>query len=243
MRETETAAVRPSTLSPPRIDIGRRLFAEWLGTTLLLAIVVGSGIMGERLAGGNDAIALAGNTLATGAGLAVLILIFGPISGGHFNPAVTLSIALQRAMPWREAGIYVMAQIIGGLVGVILAHAMFAEPLIMESTNARTGLSQWIAEFIATFGLVATILACLRTRPAAVPYAVGLFISAGYWFTSSTSFANPAVTIARAFTDTFSGIQPAHVAGFVAAQILGAIVVTMVFRWLWAGWKGEPEAN
>ena len=213
-------------------NLPRRLFAEWLGTAFLLATVVGSGIMGERLAGGNVAIALLGNTLATGAILAVLILIFGPISGAHFNPAVTLSFTIQNALPRREAVLYMLVQVVGGLAGVLAAHLMFEETLLQVSTKARIGPAQWFAEFVATFGLVATILGCLRFRPSAVPYAVGLFISAGYWFTASTSFANPAVTLARAWSDTFSGIRPADAPAFIAAQFLGAIVVTLVFRWL-----------
>lgn len=213
-------------------NLTRRLFAEWLGTAFLLAIVVGSGIMGERLSGGNDAIALLGNTLATGAGLCVLILIFGPISGAHFNPAVTLCFALRGQLGVGEAASYVSVQIVGGLFGAVVAHVMFTEPLLAAATTSRFGLGQWVGEFVATFGLIATILGCLSWRPSAVPYAVGLFITAGYWFTSSTSFANPAVTIARSFTDTFSGIQPGHAPAFIVAQILGAIVVTYVFAWL-----------
>ena len=228
----------------PRFDFTRMLFAEWLGTAALLAAVVGSGIMGERLAGGNVALALLGNTLATGAILAVLILIFGPISGAHFNPAVTLSFTLRGALGRAQAAAYMAVQILGGLVGVIIAHVMFQEPLLAAATTVRTGPSQWVAEFVATFGLVATILGCLRWRPDAVAYAVGLYISAGYWFTSSTSFANPAVTLARAFTDSFSGIRPADAPGFIAAQFFGALVATLVFRWLLApGAEEAPEAR
>ncbi len=212
----------------------RRLTAEFIGTAFLLATVVGSGIMGERMAGGNDAIALLGNTLATGAILVVLILIFGEISGAHFNPAVTLSMALDRRIGWRDVPGYLVAQAAGALLGVMLAHIMFGDPLFTPSTHGRSGIGQWTGEFIATFGLVATIIGCLRFRPEAVPYAVGLFIAAGYWFTSSTSFANPAVTLARGFTDTFSGIAPADIAGFVLAQIVGAVAVTLLFRWLMA---------
>ncbi len=212
--------------------MARRLFAEWLGTLFLLAVVVGSGIMAERLSGGNDAIALLGNTIPTGAILVVLILIFGPISGAHFNPAVTLAFALRREISPRDSMAYIGVQIIGGVAGVILAHAMFGNPLFDPSTTARTGSGQWIGEFVATFGLIATILGCLKARPEAVAYAVGLFITAGYWFTSSTSFANPAVTIARGLTNTFAGIDPAHVAAFIAAQLTGAVVATLVFRWL-----------
>ena len=215
-------------------DKPRRLTAEALGTALLLATVVGSGIMGERLAGGNVAIALLGNTLATGAILAVLILIFGPISGAHFNPAVTLSFALRREITPPDALLYVLVQVLGGIAGVFAAHLMFEEVVFQLSTNSRTGPAQWFAEIVATFGLVATILGCLRWRAAAVPYAVGLYISAGYWFTASTSFANPAVTIARGLTDTFSGILPAHVPGFIIAQLIGSVIATLLFGWLLA---------
>ena len=212
--------------------LGRRLFAEWLGTAFLLAVVVGSGIMGERLAGGNVAIVLLANSLATGAILVVLILIFAPISGAHFNPAVTLSFLLQGWIERRVAAAYVIVQIVGGILGVVVAHMMFEEPLLSMSTTARTGVSQWTAEFVATFGLVATILGCLRARPEATPYAVGLFITAGYWFTSSTSFANPAVSVARTLTETFSGIRPVDAPAFIMAEIAAAVVVTLVFRWL-----------
>ena len=226
-------------------DLGRRLAAEGLGTAALLATVVGSGIMGERLADGSVALALLGNTLATGAILMVLILIFGAVSGAHFNPAVTLSFLLQGAIRKSEALAYVGVQVIGGLVGVALAHVMFEESILQASMNERSGLSQWIAEFVATFGLIATILGCLRFRPSAIPYAVGLFISAGYWFTSSTSFANPAVTIARTLTDTFSGIRPADAPAFIAAQLVAAVVVTLFFRWLLAPDNAEatPQAK
>ena len=215
-------------------DLPRRLAAEALGTALLLAVVVGSGIMGERLAGGNDAIALLGNSIATGAALVVLILVFGAISGAHFNPAVTLAFSLRREITGRDAALYVLVQVAGGLVGVMAAHFMFGEPLLVEGVRSRTGGGQWLGEFVATFGLLAAILGCLRTRPEAVPWAVGLFITAGYWFTSSTSFANPAVTIARSFTDTFSGIAPGDAPGFIAAQLAGAAAATAVFGWLWA---------
>jgi len=218
-------------IQAPTLD--RRLFAELLGTAFLLAIVVGSGIMGERLANGNDAIALLGNTVATGVGLMVLILIFGPVSGAHFNPAVTLSFAIQRALSWSDAGLYVVAQVLGAFVGVAVAHLMFGEAVYLPSETLRTGGGQWLGEFVATFGLIATIIGCLKTRPEAVPYAVGLFITAGYWFTSSTSFANPAVTLGRTMTDTFSGIYPAHAPAFILAQLAGAVVVTLVFAWLY----------
>jgi len=212
----------------------RKLFAEFLGTAFLLAIVVGSGIMGERLAGGNDAIALLGNTVATGVGLMVLILIFGPISGAHFNPAVTLSFAMQRALSWKEAAYYVAIQVAGAFFGVAAAHVMFGEPVFFASETMRTGTGQWVGEFVATFGLIATIIGCLKTRPDVVPFAVGLFITAGYWFTSSTSFANPAVTLGRMMTNTFSGIYPMHAPAFILVQLCGAVVVTLTFGWLFA---------
>ncbi len=216
------------------MTLTRRLTAEWLGTFSLLATVVGSGIMAERLAGGNVAIALLGNTIPTGAILVVLITVFGPISGAHFNPAVTLSFALRGNIAPRIAILYVLAQIVGGIVGVFGAHVMFEHPLFDPSTTVRTGLGQWVAEFVATFGLVGTILGCLKARPAAVPMAVGLYITAAYWFTSSTSFANPAVTIARAFSNTFAGIAPADVVAFVSVQLLAAVLATWFFGWLLA---------
>ena len=209
----------------------RRLASEALGTGMLLATVVGSGIMGETLAGGNVAIALLANTLATGAILVVLITMLGPISGAHFNPTVTLVFALRREIAIGEALAFVVAQVAGGVLGVYAAHAMFAEPLMQLSGHVRTGGSQWFAEGVATFGLVTTILLTLRARPDAVPMAVGLYITAAYWFTASTSFANPAVTVARALTDTFSGIRPVDAPGFIAAQIAGAMVALVVCRW------------
>ncbi|MCG6904795.1 MAG: aquaporin family protein [Rhodobacter sp.] len=217
------------------MSLNRRLMAEWLGTFSLLATVVGSGIMAERLAGGNVAVALLGNTIPTGAILVVLITVFGPISGAHFNPAVTLSFALRREIAPREAGLYVLVQVFGGIVGVLAAHVMFEHPLIDPSTTARTGPGQWVGEFVATFGLVGTILACLKARPQAVPMVVGLYITAAYWFTSSTSFANPAVTIARGFSDTFAGIAPADVAAFIAVQLVAAVLATGFFHWLLNG--------
>jgi len=222
-------------------DLARRLTAEACGTALLLATVVGSGIMGERLADGNVALALLGNTLPTGAILVVLILIFGPISGAHFNPAVTLAFALRREIGPRDSLLYIGAQVVGGIAGVLAAHFMFEETIYQLSVHGRTGLSQWFSESVATFGLVATILGTLRWRPEAVPFAVGLFITAGYWFTASTSFANPAVTIARALTDTFSGIAPAHVPAFIVAQIIGALLATALFAWLHAPAR-QPKA-
>lgn len=210
----------------------RPLAAEMLGTLLLLATVVGAGVMGENLAGGNDALALIGATLATGAILVVLITMFGPLSGAHFNPAVTLAFLLRREIGPGRAAAYVLAQLAGGLAGVVLAHAMFELPLVQFSGQSRTGAGQWLAEGVATFGLVGAILATLRTRPGAVAAIVGLYISAGYWFTASTSFANPAVTVARACTATFSGIAPADAPAFIAAQLAGAVAATGLFGWL-----------
>lgn len=204
----------------------RRIAAECLGTAFLLAGVVGSGIMAAKLAGGNGALALLSNTLATGAILTVLILTLGPISGAHFNPAVSIAMALRHEVPWRMAGLYVAAQIIGGIVGVLAAHAMFELPLWQVSLTVRTGPGQWLAEAVATFGLLLTILG---TRSA---YAIGLYITAAYWFTASTSFANPAVTIARALSDTYAGIAPADVLAFIAAQAIGASAATVLANWL-----------
>jgi len=215
-----------------QFDMPRRLAAECLGTAILLATVVGSGIMGETLSAGNNAIALLGNTIATGAILTVLILIFGPLSGAHFNPAVTLSFLMQGKLKSAHAILYIITQVLAGLLGMLAAHAMFDLPLAQLSTNERNGAGQWISEAIATFGLVLTILSCVRFRPEAVAYAVGLYITAGYWFTASTSFANPAVTIARAFTDTFSGVDLANVPAFIIAQLAGATLATFMFKWL-----------
>ncbi|MED5396342.1 MAG: MIP/aquaporin family protein [Pseudomonadota bacterium] len=226
------------TASTP--SLARRLAAEALGTGFLLATVVGSGIMGEALAGGNTAVALLANTIATGAILAVLILVFGAVSGAHFNPAVTLAFLIRREIGAGVAAAYVVIQVIAGLLGVLAAHLMFDHAPFTAGIHIRTGPPQWLAEFVATFGLVATIVGCLKWRPDAVPYAVGLFISAGYWFTSSTSFANPAVTIARSFTDTFSGIRLVDAPGFIAAEFAGAVVATLVFRWLLADSSKEP---
>lgn len=217
-----------------RFDLRRRLAAEGVGTAFLLAGVVGSGIMGEALAGGDAALALLGNTVATGALLAVLILVLGPVSGAHLNPAVTLAFLVRREIAPGAAARYVVAQVAGGLAGTAVAHLMFGAPLFLASETARTGPGQWTGEAVATFGLVATILGARRFRPEAVPWAVGLFIAAGYWFTSSTAFANPAVTVARAFTDTFSGIAPAHAPAFIACQILGAAVAAGALGWLLA---------
>ena len=211
----------------------QRLAAEALGTALLLAAVVGSGIMAQRLAGGNVALALLGNTLPTGAILVVLILIFGPVSGAHFNPAVSLAFALRQSLRWGEAGGYILAQLAGGILGVLAAHLMFELPLLQASTTMRTGFGQWAAEFIATFGLLLTIFGCIARAPGAAAYAVGLYITSAYWFTASTSFANPAVTIARAMSDTFAGIAPAGAPAFIAAQLLGAAAALAVSHWMW----------
>jgi len=210
----------------------RRAVAEAIGTAFLLAAVVGSGIMGDRLAGGNVAIALLANTIATGAALIALILTFGPISGAHFNPAVTLADASQGGLAWREMPIYLTAQIAGAFVGVAAAHLMFGEPVFFASHRVRSGGSQLFSEFVATFGLLSVIWGCARLRSSAVPFAVGAYITAAYWFTASTSFANPAVTLARSASDTFAGIRPADVPGFVAAQLAGAAAATALFRWL-----------
>ena len=215
-----------------RFSSSRRLVAECLGTALLLATVVGSGIMAERLAGGNVALALLGNTIPTGAILFVLITMLGPVSGAHFNPAVTLAFWLRREIKLNEALAYVGVQIIGAIMGTLVAHAMFEEILLQTSTNIRNGPAQWLSEGVATFGLVATILGTLRWRPEAVPTAVGLYITAAYWFTASTSFANPAVTIARSLTDTFSGIAPANAPGFILMQFVGAAIATGLMAWL-----------
>jgi glycerol uptake facilitator-like aquaporin len=212
--------------------MARRLVAEMLGTALLLAIVIGSGVMGERLAGGNTALALLGNTLATGAGLVVLITIFGPVSGAHFNPAVTLVFACRREISGRLALRYVLAQGLGAVIGVWLAHAMFAEPLFQISTKLRDGPAQALSEFVATFGLVAAILGSLRFRPDATPMIVGLYIVSAYWFTASTSFANPAVTAARALSNTFAGIAPVSAPAFIVAQLAGAAAASALFGWL-----------
>lgn len=213
----------------------RRVTAEAVGTALLLAAIVGSGIMGERLAGGNLAIALLANSIATGAALVALILAFGPISGAHFNPFVTLCVAGRGGLPWRDAPVYIAAQILGSALGVVAAHLMFGEPVVSLSTHVRSGLSQGFSESVATFGLVGIIWSCARSRAEAVPFAVGAYITAAYWFTASTSFANPAVTLARAMTGTFAGIRPVDVPLFIAAQLFGALSAALLFRWLVPG--------
>jgi len=226
-----------ASLEPPleAFGLAHRLAAEALGTALLLAIVVGSGIMGERLGGGNDAIALLGNTLATGAGLIVLITVFGPISGAHFNPAVTLAFAIRGEISWTNTFAYFAVQMLAAVVGVWLAHAMFAEPIFQVSSKLRQGPAQGLAEFVATFGLIGAILGSLRFRPDATPWIVGLYITSAYWFTASTSFANPAVTLARSLSNTFAGIAPSSTPVFVAAQLAGAIVACAAFSWLFRG--------
>ena len=222
------------------MSLARRLVAEGLGTAFLLAIVIGSGIMGERLAGGNIAIALLANSIATGCGLVVLITVFGPISGAHFNPAVTLAEAVARQRPWSDVLPYVAVQIVGAFAGVAAAHFMFELPMYFASTHARTGVAQWSSEFVATFGLLLTIWGGVRYRPAWVPVCVAAYITAAYWFTSSTSFANPAVTLARAASDTFAGIVPGHALGFIVAQLAGAMAATWLAAWLFA--KPERDA-
>jgi glycerol uptake facilitator-like aquaporin len=215
-----------------QMSIGRKAVAEAAGTALLLAAVVGSGIMGERLSGGNVAIALLANAIATGAALTAIILAFGPISGAHLNPAVTLADASQGGLRWSETPVYLLAQGLGALAGVACAHLMFGEPIFSPSSHVRAGGAQVFSEAVATFGLLSVIWGCSRTRSEAAPYAVGLYITGAYWFTASTSFANPAVTFARSFTDTFSGIRPVDVPWFVAAQLAGAGAATFLFRWL-----------
>lgn len=214
------------------MSLARRATAEAIGTALLLAAVVGSGIMGERLAGGNVALALLANSLATGAALTALIHAFGPVSGAHFNPVVTLAFVTRNALSWKEAGGYLSAQMAGAFAGVAVAHLMFGEAVFSASGHARSGPGQWLSEGIATFGLLAIVLGCVRHRPAAVPYSVGAYIAAAYWFTASTAFANPAVTLARAASDTFAGIRPADAPGFVLAQLVGAVAAILLWRWL-----------
>ena len=215
------------------MSLVKRLVSEGLGTSFLLAVVVGSGIMAERLAGGNVAIALLANAIATGAGLIALILMFGAISGAHFNPIVTLSEAWQKNMPRSEALPYIVIQIAGAFAGVAMAHGMFSEPVFFASEHVRTGWAQWWSEFVATFGLIAVIISTSRNRPSVTPFAVAAYITAAYWFTSSTSFANPAVTLARAASNTFAGIRPTDAAGFIAAQLSGTAAATLLFTWLY----------
>jgi glycerol uptake facilitator-like aquaporin len=214
------------------ISLARRVVAEFLGTALLVATVVGSGIMADRLSNGNVALALLANTVATGAVLVALILAFGQISGAHFNPVVTLMDVLEKGLPWKETPHYVFGQVVGGMLGAVVAHLMFALPVVSLSQHVRSGPPQVFSEFVATFGLVSVIWGCSRLRSNAVAFAVGAYITAAYWFTASTSFANPAVTIARCLSDTFAGIRPVDVPRFVCAQFLGGFAATMVFRWL-----------
>ena len=234
-----------ASLEPPRevFDAGRRIAAEALGTAWLLATVVGSGIMAERLSLGNSGVALLANSLATGGSLFVLITIFGPLSGAHFNPAVSLAFAIRRELRWSMAGAYVVAQLVGAVLGVCAAHAMFAEPVWQVSTRLRDGSAQAFSEFVATFGLIGAILGALRFRPSATPAAVSLYIVAAYWFTASTSFANPAVTVARALSNTFAGIAPSSAPVFVAAQIAGAVAATVVIGWLLRSGGGGNRAT
>lgn len=223
------------TVQPAKPGLSRRVVAEGLGTLLLVTAVVGSGIMGEQLAGGNVAIALLANTFATSAILVILILAFAPLSGAHFNPVVSLVMALRRELSWPEFFVYGPAQLIGALAGVILAHAMFALPLVTLSQHDRSGLAKMLSESVATFGLLGVILSCANHRKEAIPYAVAAYIGAGYWFTASTSFANPAVTLARTLTPTFSGIRWADAPGFILAQIIGALAAMLLFGWLFPG--------
>ena len=227
-----------------RPSLNRRIAAEFFGTAFLVAAVVGSGIMAERLSGGNVAIALLANTIATGAALVTLILTFGPISGAHFNPAVSLADTIEGGLSWRDLGAYIVAQIFGGIGGTLAAHAMFGLPLISLSRHVRAGPSQFLSEFIAAFGLLCVIWGCSRSSSNSplVPFAVASYITAAYWFTASTSFANPAVTIARALSDTFAGIRPRDVPLFVVAQLLGALTATMLFRWLVPGLRTKAKS-
>jgi len=225
------------------MTLARRLVAEALGTALLLAVVVGSGIMAERLSGGNVALALLANTLATGAGLLALILTLGNLSGAHFNPVVTLSVAWQKNMPASEILPYIFVQILGAFAGVAAAHWMFSDPVFFASEHVRTGMAQWWSEFVATFGLIAVIIGCSRTRPDVVPFAVAAYIVAAYWFTASTSFANPAVTLARAASNTFAGIRPADAPGFILAQLLGAGSATLLFGWLYPATADQTSSR
>jgi glycerol uptake facilitator-like aquaporin len=229
-----------------KLPLANRVVSEAIGTALLLATVVGSGIMAERLAGGNVAIALLANTIATGAGLVALILTFGPISGAHFNPAVTLADAVQGGLSWKDVPAYLLAQVCGAFGGVAVAHVMFEEALFTASQHARSGTSQLVSEFVATFGLLSVIWGVSRKHAHFVPFAVGAYITAAYWFTASTSFANPAVTLARAATNTFAGIRPVDAPGFIIAQLVGAAAATALFRWLHpapVGAKGPAQDN
>lgn len=225
------------------MNLTRRIVAEAVGTAILLSAVVGSGIMGERLAAGNLAIALLANTLATGAALVALILAFGSTSGAHFNPAITIAAATQGGLRWREVPPYIIAQLLGALAGVAIAHVMFGLPLFFASKHVRAGPAQIFSEFVATFGLLAMIWGVMRSRPQAVAFAVAAYITSAYWFTSSTSFANPAVTLARSLSDTFTGIRPADVPGFVIAELAGAVTATVLFRWLLSAPTEKEEGS
>jgi glycerol uptake facilitator-like aquaporin len=225
------------------MNLARRCVAEFVGTALLLAVVVGSGIMGEQLAGGNVAIALLANSIATGGGLVALILVFGPVSGAHFNPAVSLALAGARRHAWADVPGYLIAQLAGGVAGVWMAHAMFGEPILQVSVKLRPGAALMFSEAVATFGLLLTIFSCVRHRPAAVPFAVAAYIVSAYWFTASTSFANPAVTIARSLSNTFAGIRPLDAPGFIAAQLAGAALAVALERWLHAGAPATAAAT
>lgn len=222
-----------------KISLSRRVVAEFLGTAFLVVAVIGSGIMADRLANGNAALALLANTIATGAALVALILAFGQVSGAHFNPVVTAMDALENGLPWAETPHYIVSQVLGGVSGTVVAHSMFALPAVSLSRHARSGPTQVFSEFVATFGLLCVIWGCSRLRSNAVAFAVGAYITAAYWFTASTSFANPAVTIARCLSDTFAGIRPVDVPWFVIAQFLGGIAATMVFRWLIPNLQGQ----
>ena len=224
-----------------KMSLARRVIAEFIGTAFLVAAVIGSGVMGDRLANGNVALALLANTIATGAALVALIFAFGGISGAHFNPVVSLVDAFERGLPWKETPHYVMGQVLGGITGAVVAHLMFGLPLVSFSRHARGGPAQVFSEFVATFGLISVIWGCSRLRSNAVPFAVGAYITAAYWFTASTSFANPAVTIARCLSDTFAGIRPMDVPWFVVAQILGGIAATLLFRWLVPNLQGRAK--
>lgn len=227
----------------PPSSLPQRCAAELLGTAFLLAAVIGSGIMAARLSGGNGALALLCNTIPTGAILTVLILTFGPVSGAHFNPAVSLALALRGEIPVGQAALYIGAQVAGGILGVWAAHLMFELPLWQVSASVRTGPGQWFAETVATFGLLLTILGCAARAPSAVPYAVGLYITSAYWFTASTSFANPAVTIARALSNTYAGIAPDSVFAFIVAQVCGALVAVALASWLWPAWRSGRKIS
>lgn len=223
------------------LPLTKRFVAEALGTFFLLAAVVGSGIMAERLANGNSAVALLANTAATGSALIALIVTFGPLSGAHFNPLVTLCFACRSSLPWKDAVYYLIAQFLGGVLGVVAANKMFGLPAVLVSQHPRSGVPQMFSEFIATLGLLTVIIAASRLHVAAVALAVGAYISAAYWFTASTSFANPAVTVARGLSDTFAGIRPADIPGFVVAQVVAAMVATVLFRWLIPSNDSKPK--